>query len=242
MRIIYFVILGLLIFIPSAWAQEEHEGHDDPKAWHDDPIFYMVKAEVDGAKDKDGGLFTWDVDAWTGGDINKLWLHTEGERLNGENKQAELWALYSRNVADYWDLQVGVRQDVDPVSRTYATVGFEGIAPYFFETKAHAFLSNEGDLSARFNQSIELRITQDFIAQPYTELNFSVRDVPDLQVGTGLTNIELGLQLRYEIDRKFAPYVDLNYTQLTGETAHIAHTSGESTDDVTLRGGIRFWF
>ena len=117
-----------------------------------------------------------------------------------------------------------------------------GLAPYFFETEATAWLSTEGDVAARFEQSLDIPVTQKLIAEPHLELNLYAQDMPKRGIGAGFSSIEAGLQLRYEITRKFAPYVDLVWERKLGETATIARAAGDSADDTTLRIGLRTWF
>lgn len=135
-----------------------------------------------------------------------------------------------------------MRQDFAPRGETYLAAGVAGLAPYFFETEATAFLSTEGNVSARFEQSFELLITQKLIAEPHVEVNLFAQDVPEQGVGAGFSDIEAGLQLRYEVTRKFAPYVDLVWERDLGETASITRASGEDVEDTTLRFGVRAWF
>lgn len=150
---------------------------------------------------------------------------------------------YSGNIADsFWDAQFGLRQDFEPEPTSQAVIGIEGMAPYFIETGAHVFLSDEGDVSARITQSLDLPLTQRLIAEPHIELNLSAQDNEARQTGAGLSDIEAGLQLRYEITRKFAPYADINYERAIGETAGLRHAEGEQAGDLTLRLGVRFWF
>jgi len=205
-------------------------------------VFHMVRGELDWSRSDGEDLITWDSAAWLGGDRDKGWFRSEGEVLGGETEQAELWGLYSRNIAAFWDLQAGLRQDFEPDPVTYAVFGVEGLAPYFFETSAHAFVSDQGDVSARIEQTYDILITQRLIAEPHVELNLSAQDVPELDVGAGLSDIEVGLQLRYEIVRKFAPYLDINYVRALGETAHLVRAQGEDPEEFTVRFGLRFWF
>lgn len=205
-------------------------------------VFYMVRGEADAADAEQGTLVTWDAEAWIGGDDDKLWLKSEGEHFGGETEQAEFQALYSRNVSTFWDFQAGVRYDVEPAGTAYAVIGVQGLAPYFFETEAHLFVSGEGETSARFKQSLDLLLTQRLILEPHIELNAYARDVPERGMGAGLSDIEAGLQLRFEVTRKFAPYVDFVWESDLGETATITHASGGSVEDMALRAGLRFWF
>jgi copper resistance protein B len=209
---------------------------------HEREIFHMVRAEADWSRSDGNNLITWDSSGWLGGDRDKAWFRSEGEVLDGKTEQAELWGLYSRNVAVFWDLQAGLRQDFEPDPVTYAVFGVKGLAPYFFETSAHAFVSDEGDVSARIEQTYDILITQRLIVEPHVELNLYAQDVPELDVGAGLSNIEVGLQFRYEIVRKFAPYLDINYARALGETAHLARAHGEDPEEFTTRLGLRFWF
>ena len=135
-----------------------------------------------------------------------------------------------------------MRQDFEPEALSHFAVGIEGLAPYMFETEAFAFVSDEGDVSARFKQSIDFLLTQRLIATPHAELNLFAQDVPKLDVGAGLSDLELGLQVRYEIVRKFAPYIDLVWERKLGETAAITNSLGEDPSNLAVVAGIRFWF
>lgn len=204
--------------------------------------FHMVRVEIDTARVDDEDVFNWDGDAWIGGDQNKLWIKTEGEIEGGDTHEAEIQALWSHNVADFWDIQAGVRIDLEPDTTTYLTVGVQGLAPYRFETEAAAFLSEDGDLSARLHQSLDVHVTQRLIAEPYIEINVYAQDVEERNVGAGLSDVEAGLQLRYEITRKFAPYVDVVWIRALGETASLRRDVGEDVETSIVRAGIRVWF
>lgn len=188
--------------------------------------------------------YRWEGEAWFGGDINRLTLKSEGEGVSGEGlDHAELQALYSRSAGPYFNLQAGVRHDFEPKpSRTYATIGFEGLAPYWFEVSGAAFLSNKGDLSARFEGYYDQRLTQRLILQPRAELNLAASNDQATGVGSGLSDIELGLRLRYEIRREFAPYVGVTYDRKFGKTADYARTAGEDVEDARVVLGLRAWF
>jgi len=188
--------------------------------------------------------YAWEGEFRYGGDIDRLVLKSEGEGAFGEHlEQAEVQALWSHAVGPYFDVQVGVRQDFQPrPRRTYATLGFEGLAPYWFEVEGALFLSNKGDLSARLEGAYDLRITQRLILEPRAEVNLAAQDVPELGEGAGLTDAEVGLRLRYEIRREFAPYVGVHYERKFGDTADLARASGEGVDDLRVVVGLRAWF
>ena len=156
---------------------------------------------------------------------------------------AEIQLLYSRAVSPYFSLQAGVRQDIKPTpERTYATIGFGGLAPYWFEVSGAAFLSTKGEVLGRLEGYEDFRITQRLILQPRAELNLSAQNVPELGIGGGVTNLELGLRLRYEITRQFAPYVGLSFDQKFGATADYARARGERAGVPSLVFGVRTWF
>ncbi|MBB6425759.1 copper resistance protein B [Sphingopyxis sp. JAI128] len=199
-------------------------------------------AEYQARKGRDG--FRWEGEAWYGGDINRLTLKSEGETVFGEGvENGEVQALYSRAIGPYFNAQAGVRQDFGRgPDRSYATLGFEGLAPYWFEVEGALFLSTKGDLLARVDASYDQRITQRLILQPRVEANFAWQDVPESGIGSGLSDIELGLRLRYEIVREFAPYVGVEWARKVGDTAGFARLAGENPEGTFLVMGIKAWF
>jgi len=186
----------------------------------------------------------WDAQAWYGGDYEKIRLKSEGNLRSPQRvNDAEAQLLYSRLVGYYWDLQAGVRHDFRPKpSRSYGVIGIQGLAPGYFEVDTNAFVSQEGDLSARLKADYDLLITQRLILQPKVELNGSAQDVPELHAAAGLNSIELGLRLRYEIAREFAPYIGINWRRDVGETAQLVRRAGDDPDEFAGLVGVRFWF
>lgn len=191
-----------------------------------------------------GGGYRWDVEGWYGGDINRFVFKTEGEGSRREGVElAEVQALYSRAVGRYTDLQFGIRHDFEPgPSTTYAAVGFESLAPYWFELEGAAFLSEDGDVRARLEGTYDWRLTQRLVLQPQAELLFSAQDIPEIEIGSGVTHVELGLRLRYEIRREFAPYVGVSFERSLGRTADLARRNGERVENTSLVVGLRAWF
>jgi len=228
--------LLLSVYAHPAYAQDPHDHQ------HGSETYHAFRLETDYGAGQDGPVASWDLDGWIGTDENKLWLKSEGENSDGTTEQAEFWALYSRNVAEFWDLQAGIRHDTQPHSTSYAVFGIEGLAPYFVETEAHLFVSDEGDVSARLRREHDLLITQQLILQPYGEINLSAQDVEEQEIGAGFTEGEIGIQTRYDITRKFAPYVDLRYERKFGETSSIAKDNGEDNDDFIAAVGLRLMF
>ena len=188
--------------------------------------------------------YKWDAQGWYGGDHDRFWIKTEGEGSFGERpEQAEIQALYSRALDPWFNLQVGVRHDFRPdPERTHLVVGIEGLAPYWFEMDGALFLSDKGDLTARFEAEYDQRITRKMILQPAIEFNLSAQDAPKIGLGSGLTSIEAGLRLRYEFVPEFAPYIGVEYERKFGDTADFARHAGESVGGWSFLIGMRSWF
>lgn len=192
---------------------------------------------------------TVDAEGWYGGDRNKFWWKAEGSReLASSNAgEAEIQALYSRLIAPFWDFQVGVRYDRTwgpgpDRDRSFLVLGFEGLAPYWFELEPTIFVSEDGDVSAQLTATYDLLLTQRLILQPRLDLNSAAQDVPEFGVGSGLNNVELGLRLRYEIRREFAPYVGVTWIRQIGDTADLARASVDPVDDLRFVFGLRLWW
>lgn len=188
--------------------------------------------------------YAWDAQGWYGGDIHRFWWKSEGEgEFGGALEEAELQALYSRAFTPYFDFQTGLRQTYRPEGdRTDLVVGVQGLAPYWFELDAAAFLSNKGELTARAEAEYDQRITQRLILQPRAEVNLSAEDIPELGIGAGLSTLQVGARLRYEIRREFAPYVGVEWTRSFGATRDFAEARGRSAEDTRVVVGVRAWF
>lgn len=210
----------------------------------DDPLLIMGKLDQFEIRDADDpDPLVWGAQGWIGKDLNKLWLKTEGERVDGDTEELEFQALYGRAIAPYWDFQVGWRGDFKPKpTRDWLAIGVQGVAPYFFEIDAAFFVGDGGRKSARLDAEYELLFSQKLILTPEIEINLFGKDDPELGIGSGLSDVETGLRLRYEIRREFAPYIGVNWEKKFGGTADFARNAGEETDDVQLVAGIRAWF
>ncbi len=194
---------------------------------------------VDG---RDG--FAWEAQAWTGGDTDRFVLSTEGEGEFGHQPETlEVSAFWHRAIDPYFNLELGVRHDFHPApQRTYAVAGIAGLAPYWIEVDAQLLISNKGDVHARIEAEHDMRLTQKLILQPAIEIDIAMQDVPELDIGGGIEKIELGARLRYQVNRKLAPYVGVHWERKLGGTANFARAAGEKISGVSLLFGIRTWF
>src|SRR5262249_41862629 len=148
--------------------------------------------------------------------------------------------LYDRAVTTYFNLQGGLRSDLDSrPPRNWAALGIQGLARYFFDLELTGYLSSEGHLAAKLVAAYDLLLTQRLILQPQLELNLYSKADPARLVGAGFSDIDTGLRLRYEISRKFAPYLGVVYQGKFGHTANFARRVGESTGDFRFVLGAR---
>ncbi|PLY12695.1 MAG: copper resistance protein CopB [Sedimenticola sp.] len=210
----------------------------------DDPLLYMVMIDKLEIRNTDGpNPLVLDADAWIGKDLNKFWFKTEVERVDGKTEEAEVQFLYSRAIAPFWDFQAGWRRDIKPEpDRDYLALGFKGLAPYLFEVDAGVFIGESGQIGARLDAEYEYMLTQKLILFPEIELNAYSKDDEAVGIGSGLADMALGLRLRYEIRREFAPYIGVNWSKKFGQTADFARADGEDASDAQIVAGIRAWF
>lgn len=188
--------------------------------------------------------FRWDGQAWAGTDTNRLWFRSEGTvASNGEVGDGIHEALYDRPITTYFDVQAGLRYDIDSrPSRGWAALGIQGLAPQWFDVEATAYASDAGHLAARLKTSYDLLLTQRLILQPEIELNFYSKSDPGRGIGSGLSDLDAGLRLRYEFTRKVGPYIGVVFEDKFGGTAAFARQGNEGTNDVRFVFGIRSWF
>jgi copper resistance protein B len=211
----------------------------------DDPILGKVMIDQLEIRSTEGDdPVVLEADAWIGKDLHKAWFKADVERVDGETEQAEVQARYSRAVAPYWDFQLGWRHDLEPdeETRDWAVLGLRGLAPYFFDIDAALYVGENGRTQLSFDTEYEMMLTQRWVLSPELQVNLYGKSDPVLGQGSGLSDLELGLRLRYEIKREFAPYIGVNLESKFGGTADFAKDEGEDSSDVQFVAGIRAWF
>lgn len=185
----------------------------------------------------------WDMSAWAGHTFDRFAVRSEGERANGATQRAELQLLFTHAIARWWDVVAGARSDFEPgPSRNWAAFGVQGLAPYRFEIEATAFVGSGGDLAARFKSDYDVLITNRLILQPHLELDWYGQTDRERGVGAGLSSLEAGLRLRYELRRELAPYVGLVRERRYGASADFARAAGFAADDTSFVLGVRLRF
>lgn len=203
----------------------------------DESIYSYTRIEADTGKVRrsPGSVQSLNVDGWVGGDINRFWFVFDGQQRRGRTEAAEAQALYGRYIAPFWDFQVGLRHDSRPDSRTYGAIGFRGLEPYSFEVDLKLFVREDGKLLGRTRFENDFLITNRFIVRPYLNAEWSASNL-DNTVRSGLYQADLGIQARYEFNRRIAPYVDLSRSFFPRASG------GAEKASTLLRAGLRVIF
>jgi copper resistance protein B len=205
--------------------------------------FLFVADELEWQDADDGSSLAWDISGWAGGDIDRLAFRFEGERTEGHTEEAELQLLWSHAISPWWETVAGIRQDFKPGSpQTWAAFGVQGMPLYGLETEATAFIGEGGQSALRLEAEYDILLTQRWVLQPTAEINLYGRNDERRGVGSGLSDTGVGLRLRYEINRQFAPYVGVSWDRAYGDSADLLRAEGEDTSEARLVAGIRFWF
>jgi copper resistance protein B len=213
-------------------------------AAHDSRLVTFIQLDrLEGWNADEGTGLLWDGQGWIGGDLDKAWLRTEGERVDDSTEAADVELLYGRAVARWWDVVAGVRHDLAPGrSQSWVAIGIVGLAPQKFDVEATAYFRESGRAAAQLEVEYDVLLTNRLILQPQLELNVSSKDDVERGVGSGVTTVEAGLRLRYEITRQFAPYLGVTWERAYDDTADFRRAAGEDVDDTRVVAGLRIWF
>jgi copper resistance protein B len=213
-------------------------------AAHDNAInYFLLFDQAEWLSAGSGLALNWDTKGWVGRDRDRVWFRSEGEREGGRIAHAEAQLFYGRAVGRWWDVLAGVRQDMRPgPGRTFAAIGLQGLAPYWFEVEATAYVGESGRTHFRLETEYELLITNRLILQPLVEIEFYGKDDRERRIGAGLSSLDTGLRLRYEFRRELAPYVGLTWNRQFFGTADLARDAGDAVSTARLAVGLRTWF
>jgi copper resistance protein B len=227
---------SIIFLLSPLWGGVVYAG-----AMHE-PLISMVKIDqLEYQKNDDQSPMVWDAYAWAGYDLDKIWIKTEGERVDGRTEASEFQLLYSRAITAFWDVQVGWRHDAQPrPNRDWAVITLHGLAPYFLETDAELFVGDSGRSQARLKVEYEYLFSQRLVLSPKIELTVNGYNDEQRGEGSGLSATEAGVRLRYEIRREFAPYLGINWRKKFGATADYARDEDERSAQWVA--GIRAWY
>lgn len=204
---------------------------------------YFVFDQLEWQHRAAGGTLNWNGNGWIGGDLDRLWLRTEGSRVGSRLEDAEVQALWGHSITPWWDLVAGVRHDFRPsAAQTWLAFGIQGLALYNFESEVTAFVGQRGQASLRVEGRYDLLITNRLILQPSLEANLFAKNDAARGQGAGLGDTSLGLRLRYEVDRQFAPYLGISWDRSYGNSARMVVREGGRRSDLSVLAGVRVWF
>ncbi len=209
-----------------------------------DPLLSKVQLDsLEYVHGREGAAQAWDLRAWTGHNLNRLWLRTEGSRSHGRVAEGDAELLWGHAISPWWDLMLGARHDLRPgPPRNWLAAGIQGIAPYQFDYETTLYLGPGGRSALRIHASQEWLFTQRMILEPEFELNGYGRADPARGHGAGIADTSLTFRLRYEFSRKFAPYVGYAWVRQWGATARMARHEGDPVLDRQILLGLRVWF
>lgn len=217
----------------------DHAGHEEGP----DRYLWLKLDQLEAVDPADGEASAWKGGASWGTSLDRIWLTSEGSREDGRLGDVDTQLYWSHAFRRWWNTTVGVRTDNGPGdSRTWAAVGVRGLAPYWFEAAATLYFSDNDQTALRLEADYELLLTNRLILQPEVELNFYGREEAARQQGEGLADSTVGLRLRYEVRRKFAPYVGVEWVRLYGQTEDLASAAGERVHDGRAVAGVRIWY
>lgn len=234
-------------FIPRLTAEDRKAAFPNTggHAAHDQAVHYFVLFDqLEWQAAKGGSGINLDSKGWIGGDRDRFSFRTQGVSEDARVGEADAHALYARRFSRWWDLVGGIRQDFRPgPAQTWAAIGIQGLAPYWFEIEATAYVGASGRTQARFEIEYELLLTNRFVLQPLLDVELSGKSDPARGVGAGITETQTGFRLRYEGRRReIAPYLGVTWNRKHGKTADFAEAAGERTNGARFVTGLRLWF
>jgi copper resistance protein B len=233
-------------FIPRLTEEDRKAAFPDLEghAVHDDSMHsFVLFDQLEWQAARDNGGLNLDSKGWVGFDRDRLWFRAEGDSDNGRVGDAQAHVLYGRQVLRWWDVVAGLRQDFRPgPAQTWAAVGVQGLAPYWFEIEATAYLGASGRTQFRFEIEYELLLTNRLVLQPLLEVDINGKSDPERGVGAGFSTTHLGFRLRYELKRELAPYIGVTWNRKHGETADFAAAAGGDLSGARFVTGLRLWF
>ncbi|MBI2778272.1 MAG: copper resistance protein B [Gammaproteobacteria bacterium] len=214
-----------------------------PRMGDEDKFGSLLIDQFERVVARDNSFTFYNLQARFGRDYDRAVLKAEGNTDGGKFRDAHTELLWGHAVAPFWDTQLGARYDSGTgPDRRWLAFGVQGLAPYWFNVEATAYAGEQGRSMLRFATEYELLLTQKMILQPRVEANlYGMRDI-ERALGSGLSDLAVGLRLRYEIRREFAPYVGVEWASKFGGTADYARNAGQKTAEARAVAGVRFWF
>lgn len=221
--------------------------HSNHVKEHGGQIFQSTKIETKWINSDQGqGASKTEWESRIGTDEHKVFLQAHLNKAESQRTEIDAKILYSRNVSDYWDVQAGVRyrdhHKILDQAQFDAVFGVQGLAPYFFETEIYAFVGADDQYSLSLETERDVLLTQKLILKPYINADLILSDQSKYAQKSGLSMFELGLETRYEINKKIMPYLDLSYAYDKGLKVTRWQSQTGSGKNWNYGAGIRFRF
>lgn len=219
----------------------EH-GHDQLHLVDSHRFGAVIIDQLESVNDDEGEATVYDLQAWISQGYQRITLKAEGDVKHSALEDSRTELQWSKALAPYWDAQLGVRHDTGTKpDQSWLALGVQGLAPYWFEIDATAYLGNGGQTSLRLDAEYDMQLTQKLILQPAAELNLYGKSDIKYGAGRGLSDATLGMRLRYEFTRQFAPYIGVEWTGKYGDSANFTRAAGEKIRSTRWVAGVRFW-
>ena len=224
-----------------------NRNHDKHLKEHGGQVFQMTKFENEWTVDEDGkGALGSKIETLIGTDENRLFIEANLDKAESHDPKYDVSALYSRNVAPFWDVQAGVRYSEDKNNsnsdRVDGVVGVLGLAPYFFETQAYLYGGENNFWGASLEVERDFLLTQKLITQPYLEVDAVFSDDSNYAAKSGLSELKTGIKTRYEVTKRVRPFVDVASQYEKGQKATNVQEATESEKGWTYGAGIELVF
>ncbi|MDA7817280.1 copper resistance protein B [Sulfurimonas sp.] len=195
---------------------------------NDDPLLYKVTFENFEYQTKSIKTFSWDSDISIGYSLNKIIFYSEGEDTKYASSESENQLVYSHAISPYLDIQAGIAYDnTDESDYTWGVIALSGMLPYFVEIRAALLIGNNENIGLRLEADYEALITQKLILMPTISTSIYSKDVASMELIKGVHDITIGVRLKYELKREFAPYFGFEWSK---------------NEDSYILIGLSFWF
>ncbi|MFC2995756.1 copper resistance protein B [Acinetobacter sichuanensis] len=229
-----------------------HQGHDHRKE-HGAQIYAISTIDTKWLVNEDGeGALKSEIETRIGTDENKLFIKIHTDKAESHDAHFDAKVLYSRMIADFWDVQAGVRYRSQKVELDHhvkdseeqldAVIGLHGMAPYFFETDAYFYAGEENYSGLSLETERDLLLTQKLIFKPYLDLDVVFSDDSKYAKKSGLSSLTTGIETRYEISKKVMPYLDIAYEYSKGNDETPWQVESDSEQGWLYGAGVRFKF
>ena len=227
-------------------ADQDHDV--DHTKDHGGQIYQSTELSNKWLVDESGkGIWLGQLESWIGTDENKLFIQLNVEKEESEKSSYDNKFMYSRAMADFWDIQAGIRYTYDAShedekSQTYAAFGLNGLAPYFFDTDVYAFIGKDKQVLLSIESDRDVLLTQKLIMKPYFDAQFVLNDESKYAKKSGLSELHFGLETRYEITKNIKPYIDVSYGYEKGDKQTNWQDESDSEKSWLYGVGVQFNF